>query len=312
LHDSLGGSVKKLVYTSSTGVVWNVNDMKGVSEGQAVVPQQGYDSYHHTKAIAERLILEANRKELHTVVLRPCGMVGYAILFYTSSIWRSLMSSLIYRPGDQQLMHRLATVLERGQHKIQIGDNTNLVDWVYVGNVADAHILASDLLPTRTDEALTPHQVAGHVFFVTNDTPLPGWNFSRMIWRELGAPEKDLDSKNVIKISRTMALFMAAIAEIWCKVSGGSTEFTRFAVQYVTATQYYDISKVKLLVLLMHSLNVDHVRVGDLQARTVLGYKPKVSLEEAAKLAAQVRFSVCFFFGITNHFCKVVEGPGHE
>lgn len=78
-HESLSGSVKKLVYTSSTGVVWKAYDLHGVSEAQAIVPAEGYDSYHHTKAIAESLILNANGQGIHTVVLRPCGMIGYVL-----------------------------------------------------------------------------------------------------------------------------------------------------------------------------------------------------------------------------------------
>jgi len=36
----------------------------------------------------------------------------------------------------------------RGQTHVQIGDNTNLFDWTYVGNVAHAHLLAADKLET--------------------------------------------------------------------------------------------------------------------------------------------------------------------
>lgn len=61
-------------------------------------------------------------------------------------------------------MHRFATALEKGQHKVQIGDGSNLVDWAYVGNVADAHILAADRLPSSPDTAATNH-IAGQAFF---------------------------------------------------------------------------------------------------------------------------------------------------
>lgn len=37
-------------------------------------------------------------------------------------------------------------VYERGQTHFQIGDNTNLFDYTYVGNVAKAHLLAADCL----------------------------------------------------------------------------------------------------------------------------------------------------------------------
>lgn len=52
----------------------------------------------------------------------------------------------IPRPGDRQVMHGLYQVYERNQTHFQIGDNTNLFDWTYVGNVAKAHLLAADRL----------------------------------------------------------------------------------------------------------------------------------------------------------------------
>jgi sterol-4alpha-carboxylate 3-dehydrogenase (decarboxylating) len=47
-------------------------------------------------------------------------------------------------------MHGIYQVYERGQTHFQIGDNNNMFDWTYVGNVAHAHILAADklVLPT--------------------------------------------------------------------------------------------------------------------------------------------------------------------
>jgi len=72
--------VKNLVYTSSTGVVWTGADFAGVSEDQVPIPKRGYDAYHHTKAVGERLVLEQNGlRDMRVVVLRPCGMTGYRI-----------------------------------------------------------------------------------------------------------------------------------------------------------------------------------------------------------------------------------------
>lgn len=47
-------------------------------------------------------------------------------------------------------MTGLYQVFERGQTHYQIGDNTHLFDWTYVGNVARAHLLAADKLTTFT------------------------------------------------------------------------------------------------------------------------------------------------------------------
>lgn len=51
-------------------------------------------------------------------------------------------------PGDRQVMAGLYAVYEQGQTRYQIGDNRNLFDWTYVGNVARAHLLAADKLDT--------------------------------------------------------------------------------------------------------------------------------------------------------------------
>lgn len=59
----------------------------------------------------------------------------------------------LHRPGDRQNFEGLAQVIQRGQTKWQIGDNTNLWDWTYVGNVVKAHLLAADKIRA---EALDP------------------------------------------------------------------------------------------------------------------------------------------------------------
>lgn len=53
-----------------------------------------------------------------------------------------------YSPGDRMVIPGLAKVFLSGQSHFQIGDNTNLFDFTYVGNLAYAHILAADKLDT--------------------------------------------------------------------------------------------------------------------------------------------------------------------
>ncbi|KAH8808829.1 C-3 sterol dehydrogenase [Xylogone sp. PMI_703] len=228
LNACRNASVGKLVYTSSTGVVWTGADIVGKNEEQLSYPPKGYDAYHHTKAIAERLVLaESNKKRIQTAVLRPCGMIG---------------------ERDKQLLWRLATVLKDGQQNIQIGDNTNLVDYMYVGNAAHAHLLAADRL--CQDAAA----VDGQIFFMTNAQPMPMWDFNRIVWKELG----DDGKKSIIVIPRYLGMPMAIISEFFAWLTGRKTQFSRFAIRYVTGIQWYNIEK----------------------ARNLLGYKPQIRLEE--------------------------------
>lgn len=49
-------------------------------------------------------------------------------------------------------MHGLMQVFNNKQTHFQIGDNTNLFDWTYVGNVAKAHLLAADRLSSPRED----------------------------------------------------------------------------------------------------------------------------------------------------------------
>ncbi|KAG8776423.1 erg26, C-3 sterol dehydrogenase [Serendipita sp. 411] len=128
--------VSKLVYTSSAGVTYTGGDFIDVDERLPVVTaENAYDTYNLTKAEAEALVLAANGEGLKTVALRPSGIFG---------------------PGDRQNFEGLYQVVRRGQTKWQIGDNSNLWDWTYVGNVVKAHLLAADKL--RDESAPKPRE----------------------------------------------------------------------------------------------------------------------------------------------------------
>ncbi|THV05261.1 C-3 sterol dehydrogenase [Dendrothele bispora CBS 962.96] len=118
-------NVRKLVYTSSAGVAFNGADLTDIDE-RLPPPEQPMDAYNESKAKGEEAVIEANGKgNLLTVALRPAGIFG---------------------PGDRQVMAGLYRVFQDNKTHFQIGDNTNMFDWTYVGNVAYAHLLAADKL----------------------------------------------------------------------------------------------------------------------------------------------------------------------
>ncbi|WFD31241.1 3beta-hydroxysteroid-4alpha-carboxylate 3-dehydrogenas(decarboxylating) [Malassezia sp. CBS 17886] len=120
--------VAKLVFTSSAGVVFTGRSLKYVDE-RLQYPAKAMDSYNDTKARAEQAVLAANTRDgLQTVALRPAGIFG---------------------PGDRQALPGMFNVLSSRRTRFQIGSNENLFDWTYVGNVAHAHLLASDSLGVR-------------------------------------------------------------------------------------------------------------------------------------------------------------------
>ncbi|KAG0674778.1 erg26, C-3 sterol dehydrogenase [Kluyveromyces marxianus] len=225
-------NVKAVVYTSSAGVIFNGQDIHNADESWPI-PEVPMDGYNETKAIAEEMVLQANDPEhdFLTIALRPAGIFG---------------------PGDRQLVPGLRQVAKLGQSKFQIGDNNNLFDWTYAGNVADAHVLAAQkLLDSSAAKA-----VSGQTFFITNDTPTYFWALARTVWKADGHIDK-----SVIVLNRPMAIAAGYLSQFFSKLLGKEPGLTPFRVKIVCAYRYHNISK----------------------AIKLLGYHPKVDIEEGIK-----------------------------
>ncbi|CAH2351750.1 sterol-4-alpha-carboxylate 3-dehydrogenase, decarboxylating [[Candida] railenensis] len=218
--------VKALVYTSSAGVIFNGQDIHNANETWPY-PEVHMDGYNETKAIAETAVMEANTNDFLTVCLRPAGIFG---------------------PGDRQLVPGLRAAAKLGQSKFQLGDNNNLFDWTYVGNVADSHVLAAQKI---LSPELAP-KLAGETFFITNDAPTYFWTLARTVWKADG----HIDSYNIV-LPKPVAYVAGYLSQFFSKLLKKEPGLTPFRVKVVCATRYHDISK----------------------ARELLGYKPAVDLE---------------------------------
>ncbi|KAG0354539.1 hypothetical protein BGZ54_001599 [Gamsiella multidivaricata] len=122
----LSEKVGRLIYTSSASVLQDGSPLVNADE-TFPIPKTFIETYSETKAIAEAMVLKANCDQLLTCSLRPSGIFG---------------------PGDTQGTPGFMDVMKKGQHVLQIGDNSGLFDWTYVENVAYSHVLAAQkLLP---------------------------------------------------------------------------------------------------------------------------------------------------------------------
>ncbi|KAG8891470.1 erg26, C-3 sterol dehydrogenase, partial [Tulasnella sp. 403] len=122
---AMANHVSCLVYTSSSGVVDAGIKLIDADE-RLPFPENFVDAYNESKALAERIVLEANgRSGLLTVALRPSGIFG---------------------PGDRQVTTGFAKVILNKQTHFQIGDNQNIFDMTYIDNVVHAHLLGADRL----------------------------------------------------------------------------------------------------------------------------------------------------------------------
>ncbi|KAI9310799.1 3-beta hydroxysteroid dehydrogenase/isomerase family-domain-containing protein [Dichotomocladium elegans] len=242
IHACQERGIQILVVTSSGSVISTGEPMVNVDES-APYPPVAIDVYTESKIECEKLVLASNGdKGLRTCTLRP---------------------SAIFGPGDRQLLPGMIEVCEKGQHRFQIGDNTSLMDFTYVGNIAYAHVLAAEKLV----DPKSP--VAGQAFNLTNGTPVPFWDFASKVWFEYGKPMPE--SKKII-LSYNASMVIALISEtiynikamIWDK-STLKEGMTRSRIKQAMSSRYFNITK----------------------ARTLLGYEPQVGLEEGIKIGIE-------------------------
>ncbi|KAH8909220.1 sterol-4-alpha-carboxylate 3-dehydrogenase [Coniochaeta sp. PMI_546] len=230
--------VKAFVFTSSASVAQKYDggfrDLINCDETAPTVEEEdGGLIYPRTKAAAERLVLAADDPAaMRTVSLRPAA---------------------IYGEYDSDLIPGFIASLRGGRAGQQIGDGKNLFSITYGGNSADAHLLAAARL-LEPD----PAGVAGEAFFVTNDTPVPFWDFARAVFRAAG----DTTPREKVRVVNPSVAFCIAWVSEWIAWFTGSKPMLATAmVKYCTMNRWYNISK----------------------AKERLGYRPKVDWEEGVR-----------------------------
>ena len=263
-------SVKAYIYTSSgpiiagSGGAYSQADESHPTLAQlSPKAQASGDPYHVAKARGDALVLGANDASpggMRTATIRPTAMYG---------------------EGDQQMIANLLAVRRRRETTVWLGDNTALMDSVYVGSVARAHVLAAHALlagseydsssspsasekPTGKNANAPPPKVDGEAFNITDDAPLPPWTFFRLFWIEMG---DTTPLSKVWMIPSWLTLMMAIWAEWWTWFfSMGKYRpelLIKERIEFLLYTRTYSIKK----------------------ARERLGFEPMLPMSEAIRRA---------------------------
>eukprot|EP00731_Ephydatia_muelleri_P030568 Em0022g82a len=177
------------------------------------------DYYTETKILQEKLVLQADQsseaKGLMTVAIRPHGIFG---------------------PRDVQCIPVIAATGKAGKMKFMIGNGKNLVDFTYVDNVIHGHILAAEHL--QADSPLR-----GKAYFITNDSPVPFWEFMSRILTGLGYPAPKY------KLPYMLIYFLALLLQWMCVLLSPlviiKPTFTPMRVALAGTHHYYSCQKAK-------------------------------------------------------------------
>lgn len=179
-------------------------------------------------------MLGANDEKLATCALRP---------------------SVLFGPGDYQLIPSIHACIAKGESPFVIGDGENLWDVTYVGNVAEAHVLAVENL-------LSSSTAAGEAIFISNEEPIAFRDFCLAIWANFGHyPSFELH------IPVSVGAVIGYVAECFTWFTGTPATLSRGSVLDACATRYCSGEK----------------------ARKILGYKPRISIEEGIRVSCKVR-----------------------
>jgi sterol-4alpha-carboxylate 3-dehydrogenase (decarboxylating) len=222
-----------LVYTSSVTVLVDEMGVDIKNADETWITGRATTVYGQSKTAAENFVLSQN-----TFTFQTC----------------SLRSAPVFGPNDPIMIPTMHGCIARGETPFIIGDSQNLVDYVYVSNVADAHVLAVlNLLYSGT--------AAGEAFFITNGEPITARDMCIATWKEFGhTPRYN------ITIPQGLAWWMGWATEWAGWISGSQGTFSRGIIMDATATRYLNIGK----------------------ARRILGYVPKVGLADALRISCQV------------------------
>lgn len=214
------------------------------------------DRYNDNSACQE--VADNSRGRILTCVLRP---------------------SVIFGEGDNQLIPAIHACIAKGETRYRIGNGRNLWDVTYVGNVADAHVLAIENLVSFwasrggglgtkvEDGSKGADTAAGKTLFIQNNEPVSFREFSLAVWKEFGHYPPAWE----IPIPKTLGWTLGLFAEVLTRISGTPTTLSRGSVMDACAMRYASGEK----------------------AQRVLGYRPRVGLEEGIRLTCQVSYFSC-------------------
>ncbi len=209
--------VRKLIYTSSPSVVFDLPAQENVDES-APYPKRWLTHYPRSKALAEQMVLAADGEKWEDgTVFSTC----------------SLRPHLLWGPRDRHIIPRLLSRARAGK-LFRVGDGTGLTDVIYVENAADAHLQAADALRPGSP-------LGGRAYFLSQGRPVNTWQWIDELLALAQLPPVKRS------ISYPLAYGIGTVLEWWYWLfrMEGEPVMTRFLASQLARSHYFDISAAK-------------------------------------------------------------------
>jgi sterol-4alpha-carboxylate 3-dehydrogenase (decarboxylating) len=223
------GTVRAFVYTSSSSVVHNQRQplIEATENLPVLVYPDQPEYYSHTKALAENIVLAANRERgMLTASIRPAS---------------------IYGPGCKSMTPNIIKQVLSGRANYRFGTGSYLFDTVYVENCTHAQVLlARALVKAATSSPLPANtKIEGEAFVVSNDEHIPFWDIQRLVADIGGRPIKDEDIR-CIPIWLIMSVAFLGEWAYWIFSLGRKQPLLRvWGVRLTTMERTFCIDKAK-------------------------------------------------------------------
>ncbi|MGI2094880.1 2-alkyl-3-oxoalkanoate reductase [Shewanella oncorhynchi] len=229
--------IDKLVYTSTPSVTFAGQDESGIDESTPYATRF-LNHYAHSKAIAEKMMLDANQVGDMPLENPDVTQVSSQVTTQATAPYAlktvALRPHLIWGPGDPHLVPRVLSRGRLGKLKL-VGREDKLVDTIYIDNAAYAHVLAAlELCQAKP-------KCQGKAYFLSNDEPI---TMAKMLNLILACDALPPVTKHV---PQSVAYVVGAVLESVHYLLKKQEEpmMTRFVARQLSCSHYFDISAAK-------------------------------------------------------------------
>ncbi|MCU8037380.1 2-alkyl-3-oxoalkanoate reductase [Shewanella oncorhynchi] len=229
--------IDKLVYTSTPSVTFAGQDESGIDESTPYATRF-LNHYAHSKAIAEKMMLDANQVGDMPLENPSVTQVSSQVTTQATGPYAlktvALRPHLIWGPGDPHLVPRVLSRGRLGKLKL-VGREDKLVDTIYIDNAAYAHVLAAlELCQAKP-------KCQGKAYFLSNDEPI---TMAEMINLILACDALPPVTK---RVPQSVAYVAGAVLESVHYLLKKQEEpmMTRFVARQLSCSHYFDISAAK-------------------------------------------------------------------